>query len=677
MSKHAATAIDGWNRNILMTALTVDPSIAEDLGIITAKIASSHSTDENNNHFVYYTRTVMDIIRAGRLVGIPKPEGGMRPIVIGSFLAKLTGSAVLRRAGVTKIPDQYAINCPNGAKIIGHRARHEYQNNKAIIRLDIKNAYNATSRKTILEQLVQEEVDSDVISFFNTMYQPSSKLFILGSNGDFETIEMNEGIRQGDGPSSYFFCLAMRKARDILVKKYPNQQQMINMAFMDDTTICADPELAEDIILTAIAALEECGFEVNKEKSAVICKVDMKNSNQDSSGVFPIPIASNDEQFKMLGINITDNYEEYNNTLKKRIACFFEILQHLDVHAEIKHLILHLCGKPKLLYYCETTPPEFTEEVTKMFDDLATKAFADLIGVKDSTKLSSEILHDRFGGNIPDYYSNRNELYGNSRAYALSNGGRMNNSIGGLLTTCNVENFKSPECSHDRQWTHYVHSTTTEQLTNHEYRTALAVRCGLAPDYVVEAMGETVRCSCSTMITVRTELARHLCSCDKMCSLTFANRHTFVKDAIRFVLARYGVSSTNEPNYYSYNVGDCRPDITVRMNNSKNIAIDVTIVKPDATEIGKAAKEAAAKKTAKHQEPVAAFGHIFMPFAVETTGHFDSECFQFFRAVRQQVVFHHRAQFQRDFFGGISVALARYRATTMQNVANNTITARG
>jgi hypothetical protein len=35
------------------------------------------------------------MLTTGRLVGIPKPDGGVRPIVISSIFIKMTGSCVL------------------------------------------------------------------------------------------------------------------------------------------------------------------------------------------------------------------------------------------------------------------------------------------------------------------------------------------------------------------------------------------------------------------------------------------------------------------------------------------------------------------------------------------------------------------------------------------------------
>jgi hypothetical protein len=126
MPRHAATAIDGWTRDLIMCAIANDQSVAEDLGVILAQVAMSHAP-ESHRSSVFFDELTMDIIRAARLVGIPKPEGGVRPIVISSVIAKLTGALILRRANVRRLRNQYAIKCRNGCPLVVHRTRKAYE----------------------------------------------------------------------------------------------------------------------------------------------------------------------------------------------------------------------------------------------------------------------------------------------------------------------------------------------------------------------------------------------------------------------------------------------------------------------------------------------------------------------------------------------------------------------
>jgi hypothetical protein len=301
--------------------------------------------------------------------------------------------------------------------------------------------------------------------------------------------------------------------------------------------------------------------------------------------------------------------------------------------------------------------------VVEYYDERIRRSFAKMIDIKNVQLLRDEMLYDVKGGNIPDYPSHREELYENSRLSAIAGNGKRDVPV--RLTRNNIENFTSPESSHDRQWTHYLVPTRLEQLSPSEYACALAIRCGMAPDNVVEQLGETFRCECNALVNTRTQLAAHICSCMFVSNYKWAHRHTLVKDGIRNTLNRYGILSHNEPAFYAYPVRDCRPDLTVRLYESKCVATDITVVVPDPTEVGKAATKAAEEKIKKHQAAVAEYDHEFIPFALETTGHFDARCFTFFKRVASHVPFHQRTSFGRDFFGAISLALAKYRALSM------------
>ena len=83
----------------------------------------------------------------------------------------------------------------------------------------------------------------------------------------------------------------------------------------------------------------------------------------------------------MLGVNITDNFDDHNREMIEKIDRFFDAIDNLKVHPEIMHILLHFCGKPRLLYYCQTTPPKFGLEVVQHFDNKIKNSFAKLIGI--------------------------------------------------------------------------------------------------------------------------------------------------------------------------------------------------------------------------------------------------------------------------------------------------------
>ncbi len=65
------------------------------------------------------------------------------------------------------------------------------------------------------------------------------------------------------------------------------------------------------------------------------------------------------------------------------------------------------------------------------------------------------------------------------------------------LISSSKELFTSLECSHDRQWTHYLSPSNVIQLTPLQYRNALAFRMKLIPSIYLKQIGEDfIKCEC-------------------------------------------------------------------------------------------------------------------------------------------------------------------------------------
>ena len=689
MAKTAATAIDGWTQPLMFTAVRQDHSIAADLGIIVAMIMQSHADETpEQQRLVFFNKIAMDIIRAARCLGIPKPEGGTRPICISGFLTKLTGALTLKRANIKQLPHQYAIATQDGAKRIIHLARDDYERGKCVIRIDLRNAYNETKRKRILQQLKDEERDVDLIAYFSTMYQPASKMYMFGPRGAKIMFESDEGVRQGDSPSSLFFCLVTCKATTTMVERC--KQEGIEMdirGFMDDESITCEPEHAMGGAMIACECFEQIGFTVNKEKSAMICRAPIP---RDDNAALPFKIFDqHTEQFRLLGGVINTVYEDMNAMLLERINKFFTALDKIDVHPEIKHTILHLCGKPKLLYFVETTPPQFSKLVVGHFEKLAKASFAKLINVHPD-RITDERLYSIDGAAIPHYSEHAQELYTNSRTMALTRCKRpqafvrlVNIPGTHFNKTCvNTENTSQEddaarlestdngtcqrEALYDSTWTHYLNQAQHKQMPQSFYVTALAQRCDVIPQHIRGDNTQPIACTCGVLCTTDKEIIAHAIKCHRMSQIHEGRRHTFLKSDLVNIARSYGIVSTIEPTNYHYN-GDVkkRPDITFHVM-PKPIVTDVTIVTPkDNT--GSAAIEAASNKNKIHYDACAREGHVFIPFAMETYGHFDERCFDLIKKLSYAVPHSEQSAFKRDMHAAASTAMAEYRARAVTN----------
>jgi hypothetical protein len=644
----------------------------------------------------FFDNDTMKIIRAARLVGIPKSDGGTRPIIISSFLSKITGACLMKRSGCTRIPSQYAIFYNNGAKVVGHIARTQFQQGKAIICLDIHNCFNTTVRKNVLKQMQEDKICDDLQSYFCVLYQYSSPLIVYGPSGKISIIDSDEGLRQGEALSSYATALVLRKVSDLIKEKYPHDDACAPFLYMDDFTIICDPSLVYEVVNLAIECAEQCGFKINKEKSCVICISDILNNNNNEDSPFkelPIPIHNPNKFLKVLGINITNNFKEFNDIIIERIDRFFDSLDEIHVHPEIKHMILHFCGRGRLQYYCETTPPQFGVDVVTHFQQKMKSSFGKIVGVDDVDSIKDEMLYNQNGGNLPNYAQHHEEIYNKMVTFVeLRSGG----DSGGLqepfsveLISSSKELFTSLECSHDRQWTHYLSPSNVIQLTPLQYRNALAFRMKLIPSIYLKQIGEDfIKCECDLQplmciknLTTEEEkeleksnqfvpFLQHIVKCHVMHRMNETPRHELVKHAIRRIAQMYGFTTTNEPDFYLYSdKKNKRPDLTFSIPSQRpKIVIDVTVVQPhvksneDVVFVGRAAAEAANNKIEKHESAAELQGHRFIPFALETTGYFDRAAKEFINILRNTLPFSSRQNFTRDMYGAVSTALAEYRA---------------
>ena len=728
LARNAATAIDGWTRDLIKCAVEVDPTISADLGTICSWIAMSHAP-EQQKECMYFNQLAMDIVRAARLVGIPKPDGGVRPIVISSFFSKLTGSLILHQAHVRKLRNQFAINYCNGGQRIIHRAREAYRAGRAIIRLDSSNAFNRTPRKKILEVLKAKieqhdgSVNSEMLQYFMTMYHPTSNMYVYGRAGQFQVVLAEEGVRQGDALAAFYFCLVMELFTDDLRAEF-GRDDAIDLSvecYMDDSTIICAPSAVARVSDGAIDIMTRHGFKVNVDKSSAICK----DGFADAAGI-RLAITDPKEEFKMLGGIINDVYDKLYATLYERIDRFCDSLDALAVHPEIKHTIMYFCGFPKLVYFACTTPPEFSRCVLEHFDKRVKLSFARLIDV-DVATIRDDLLHAVEGACIPDYVGNAAKLYANSVTSTTTSAQGRVAPPPRVKLTVSTEDTSHVEAEYDSYWQRYIHPTTHRQLTPLLYTVALALRVLKIPRHIHHP-DMPVRCDCHAFCQDDDAIIAHALRCDLMSKITPGARHTILKAAIANIARAYGISVANEPTFYVYDeISDARtaaarssntnitedgnttnnnnttaadgadaavaahprtttqpaperhyqlmrrrPDATFYVNSTLMLPVvtDYTIVSPQAGKPGAAAAAAAAEKRKIHNAAAARAGHEFIAFAVETTGHFDKSCYQLFDRLTASVPHADKFFLRRDLIGATSTALAEYRARAIANACH-------
>ena len=278
MPKQAAACVDGWSRRIIEDCIKVLPDIKVLLGTVCAAIINGE-----------FSERVYNILRLGRLVGIPKEDGGIRPLSLTCFLLKLTGTIIwIKSNGLPALKNQFAISMPDGTLRIVHPVREERKANLAIIKIDVSGAFDSARRAEIAQILTNEQVDNDgqqrplfydVRRYYNVLYGGPGQMAVYGPEGKTEFINVNEGVRQGDAFSGYFFALIMEKINNELEQQCPGVTVRM---YMDDITITCLPRNARWVMARAISIMSDRGFTCNPDKSRIIA------NDKDSVGAYPI-----------------------------------------------------------------------------------------------------------------------------------------------------------------------------------------------------------------------------------------------------------------------------------------------------------------------------------------------------------------------------------------------------
>jgi hypothetical protein len=140
--------------------------------------------------------------------------------------------------------------------------------------------------------------------------------------------------------------------------------------------------------MRALEIMKEEGFEPNTAKSAMIARPPLPEHRP------IIPMKSAEEEFVMLGVNITQNFDAFNTRIRIKVSKFFDLVDDLRLHPEAVHKILHFCGSPKLLFYASTTPVESSGDILRFFQERAAQSFAKLVDVDPS--VCTEKMERRF-----------------------------------------------------------------------------------------------------------------------------------------------------------------------------------------------------------------------------------------------------------------------------------------
>jgi len=352
MKRTAASNIDAWQKGHLQFAMMHNPAIADSFCVLAVQILRQQFSD-----------VVMNCLRAARLVAVPKPDGGVRPVAVSNFFLKVIGLMALRCANVSCSKYQYAIGKFEGTKEIVHKLRDYKASGCTISKFDSVNAYNALPRR-LAEETIGRETCAYIKSYFKTVYYHTSPMVVYRKGG-YEIIPAVDGVRQGDALSTYIFC----KSQDVLIGEIISDCSVLGvplvdiLVYADDlnfvTASAADAARLAPIVRRIYA---KYGMEINlsaSKSAAFVPAADPFWSDPTTQAAFEdlnLCVLSHQHEFVTSGADISDlptsKFLEKQQLKTKR---FFSLLEAVDLHPAITFTILRICGNPRLEYPCSVS----------------------------------------------------------------------------------------------------------------------------------------------------------------------------------------------------------------------------------------------------------------------------------------------------------------------------------
>ena len=643
-NKQAATAVDGWTRQLIESAVNVNIDVATKIGQLL--------------HFII-TAPISELLRQmftlSRGVAIPKPDmSGIRPICISAIFSKMLGCLATERDGILPSCAQFAIGPKEGAKRVIHKVRQRLRRDPraACLRYDMSNAYGALLRD-ILDKLMNGREET-FRQYFRLHYGLSTSVCIYGTDNQRQFIALGQGVKQGDSTSSLLFCLACDVALGMLNEQLRKDGIAAEIyMYMDDLTICCDATHVNAITRAVVAAFATINLKVNESKSKVLTAVD---------GHYDLPRCTHMNEFILLGANVANDdgsYSEYTLRLLRRQENYFNLLNRIRLHPAATMSLLRICGFPRIMYFCCTTPSKFIRPVAMEFDALVKRTAESVLDPTGQIVLDKRIVHDKSGIGAPNYTMHCEELYNAYQRMSLTD----DPEVPVLPLTTSDITTEDTLAQIDSQWLYY---DATNPMTPAQFVTALCIRLNVVPPHM--QLGGT-RCNCGHVYVQAkpAETINHIMCCEKSTGRSFTYRHNLVRDAILQVARNFGITSSKEPSCFSYDNGHARPDIYCH-THPRGLVTDVVLASRYPSEEAVTAWEQ--RKISIHREAVNKSDCIFIPFAMATRGTIGAKAVNFIRELSRAVQPFQQRAFVRTMYHAVATAAAIGRAGSLASAAD-------
>ena len=242
----------------------------------------------------------------------------------------------------------------------------------AVVKVDMRNAFNLVSRQAILDECALHF--PELLPWATWCYAAHPLLWHPMGH-----ISSEAGVQQGDPLGPLLFALVLQKIINAIDADDDCVHILYQAWYLDDGTLAGK----KSAILRALSLLDSIGpalgIFVNLSKCEVFCKGDTSE--------FPSSMKSSHvPHLVLLGAPIGDYLFCGNYAASKRSEAMRLLSRQVDVGAsdpQVALTLLRLCGSYcKLIHLARATPPSLVSEALELFDVEVRQCFAQSIAVE-------------------------------------------------------------------------------------------------------------------------------------------------------------------------------------------------------------------------------------------------------------------------------------------------------
>ena len=216
----------------------------------------------------------VDAHLAGRLVGIPKADGGVRPLACGSAARRLAakGACLVFADGLAEAcgEAQYAVGRVGGAEKL-HKTLTllaELRPDALFVKLDFRNAYNSILRSSIREAVATRAPALDCVAA--TLCPVLTEHVWFDAEGRGRRVPAVRGVDQGCPLSPALFAIGVAPVLETLRTELRTRDAAAQvLSYLDDIHVVIAPQLAAAAVERARELFAPLGLQLHDGKQKV------------------------------------------------------------------------------------------------------------------------------------------------------------------------------------------------------------------------------------------------------------------------------------------------------------------------------------------------------------------------------------------------------------------------